>query len=203
MSNATLPISELKDFIKKAKELGCYSDHKERNALAAWSVVEAQLPKLGHNLEQMTVQEARDALDEVFRQYGNETSASAQSVKTYKTRARTLLNDFTKRHNGDFLKWKEELEKKPKRERKRRRKKAPRALTPASEEEPPNGKTKTHELRLPGGRVAQLVIPANLSTKDIDVLWTQIEPIKALMLAQAAIEAEAAEEEDGDEDENE
>ena len=121
------PIVELDRFVEKAVKLGCYSTGTKNNLLTALGIAREQIKNDVGLKDVQSVGALEENLNTIFRAYGATTATSASSIRTYKSKVMRLLRDYRKRADGDFMKWKEDLEAKKKKRAKARTKSIPKS----------------------------------------------------------------------------
>ena len=154
--------------------------------------------KSNAKIEQTKVGAFLASIDSLLDDYGGQTKVSPASIVTYKWRGKRLLQDFIKYNDGDFMGWKTELAKKKgataakSAKSKQPAKTAPTPaidVAPAKPAEAPAGHS-THAIKLPGGKTGQLVLPEQLTMKEIAVAWKQLEAYRTLLETIAGVDDE-------------
>jgi hypothetical protein len=185
MNNSELPISKVRGFAEIAEQRGCYSDVQRGNLDTAWSIFLKNFSESGGEPEKISVAVIRPSVEAVFRKYGSENRVSPVTVKTYQTRVNRLLDDFVNHLGGDFMAWKESLNRShPVRQRRKVSlvKVADSTLPP----EPASPSAVTHRIVLSRGREGALVLPFDLTSADVEPIWQQLDALKVLTQAQIA-----------------
>jgi hypothetical protein len=197
MSNEDLPLSALDSFADKALAVGAYARPLHANLTAAYSLALDHAKKSNAKIEQTKVGAFLASIDSLLDEYGGQTKVSPASIVTYKWRAKRLLQDFIKYNNGDFMGWKTELAKK----KGATAAKSAKSKQPAKTVPPPpvDAPTKApeaqaghsaHAIKLPGGKTGQLILPEQLTKKEIAVAWKQLEAYRTLLETIAGVDDE-------------
>lgn len=198
MSNEDLPLSALDSFADKALAVGAYAPPLHANLTAAYNLALEHAKKSNPKVEQTKVGAFLANIDSLLDEYGGQTKVSPASIVTYKWRAKRLLQDFIKYNNGDFMGWKTELaKKKSATAAKSAKSKLPAKAvpTPSAEVVPPKppevqAGQSTHSIKLPGGKAGQLILPEQLTKKEIAVAWKQLEAYRTLLETIAGVDEE-------------
>jgi hypothetical protein len=186
-ANKKLALVCVLPFADKARELGCYSKTQRYNLGTAWGVLTKALPQSGLEMSS-TVEELLPKVESVLEHHLRTSSAKAASVRAYQARIKQLLTDFVKWNNGDFGKWKGEIDKPSTNDDAKPRKRRKVARTNANSNGAEDGmESITHRLIAGDGKEGKISIPDNLSVEQIDRIWAQLEAIKALVKAQSGI----------------
>lgn len=185
--NAKLALVCVLPFADKARELGCYSKTQRYNLGTAWGVLTKALPQSGLEMSS-TVEELLPKVESVLEHHLRTSSAKAASVRAYQTRIKQLLADFVKWNNGDFGKWKGEIDKPTTNDdaKPRKRRKGPR--NHANSGGAGNDMDSiTHRLIAGDGKEGKINIPDNLTAEQIERIWVQLDAIKTLVKAQSGV----------------
>jgi len=188
-NNSQLPISKVRSFAEQAEQRGCYTKSQRGNLETAWTIFLKSLSDQEHSGESDTVEHILPLVETVFREYGSENPVSLATVRAYQTRVKRLLGDFVDHNGGDFMTWKESLNRANVATAKSRsRHKRPIQVEP--EEQKPDSlltaKIVSHRLVLSRNREGTLLLPADLSETDVEPVWQQLEALKTLIKAQIA-----------------
>lgn len=186
-SNKKAAISKVPAFIEEAVRLGCYSKNQSYNIETAWTVLKKVLGQEGLSLDS-AVEEVQPKIESLLDHHGRQSSASAESIRAYKSRLKKLLADFVAHNGGDFMAWKKELEKSPKNgdtKPRKSRQVSRRRSTPSGSEGTVD--TITHRLIVGDGKEGEISIPSDLSKEQIERIWAQLAAIKTLVKAQIGI----------------
>lgn len=189
MDNRKLTVEKVTPFLAEAEKKGCYTAQQVGNVESIWKQLSMKLmPEAGMDPAKVTVEELQSRLEDLFNKLGATSDTSYSTVKTYQARVKGLLLDFIKWNGADFMAWKEANAKTGRQSGSARvkRPKPPIPVVDISALDP--ALTITHQLRLPGARMAELRIPSVLSAQDIDRLWRQLDALKTLVVAQAAVD---------------
>jgi hypothetical protein len=175
-------------FADKATELGCYSKNQRYNFGTAWGILTKALPHSGLEMSS-TIEELLPKVESVLEQHGRTSSAKAASVRAYQARIKQLLADFIKWNGGDFMKWKQEIDKpsangdaKP---QKRRKLSRTRGNSGGAEDDVDS--ITTHRLIVSSGKECKIMIPSELADEEVDSIWLQLDALKGFVKAQAAV----------------
>jgi hypothetical protein len=185
MKNTEQPISKVRTFAEMAESRGCYSTNQRGNLETAWTIFLKNISDQASSPESTSVERILPLVDPVFRKYGSENRVSPTTVRAYQTRVKRLLDDFVAYNGGDFMAWKESLNRATNtasKSRQRRKIHEPeKVLTILKQTQ-----SVTHRLVLSRGREGSLVLPTDLSESDVEPVWQQLEALKTLTKAQIA-----------------
>lgn len=198
--NDSQPLSSVNGFIDEGKRRGVYTGSQD-SLIASWKLfLSTILPAVNVPPESLTVGEAREQLSRLFQSYGAKGGVKTSSVRTYETKVRRLLTEFSRYHGGtdaQWYAWKQQSERKSEqaslaassRGKKNHRKDEvrPETVAPASQlaEDP---KMMTHVLPLPGGkRRAELRLPSDLRLSDFPALEKTFNAIISLEKARVEV----------------
>lgn len=190
-------LGQVDPFIELAKKRGVYSSTQATNLKFALGLARGQLGEEAGATT--TVGQLKDQADALLDKYGGENRATSGTIRTYKSRAVKVLQDYIQWNNGDFMKWKDSVAKKPAR-RQRKRSTIVDPNDARDEGRPLDGglpDMARHDLKVPGGRTAQLWVPEPFSSRDLSAIWRQLDALKTYLEAQSSVDDES----DADDDE--
>jgi hypothetical protein len=187
MDNKKLALVAVLPFADEATKLGCYSKNQRYNFGTAWGILTKALPQSGLEMSS-TVEELLPQVDSVLEGHGRTSSAKAASVRAYQARIKQLLADFIKWNGGDFMKWKQEIDKHPQNgDAKSSKRRKPARQRGNSGGEGDDVDAITHRLIAEKGKEGQISIPSDLTEEQIDRIWAQLDAIKTLVKAQIGV----------------
>lgn len=183
MDTKKLPISNVLPFADRAAELGCYSKTRRYNLGTAWAVLTEGLGTVGLNVSS-TVEQLQPKIADILSERGRKSKVSANSLRAYQSRIKKLLDDFAKWNGGDFMKWKEEIDKPPGNDdpKSPKRRKSPRQPNNSGDDMD----SITHRLIAGEGKEGRIVLPTDLTEQEIESIWAQLTALQNLIKAQAA-----------------
>jgi len=115
MSNATLTVGAVDAFLKKATDLGCYTQQQYYNFKAIYDLMIELLKKADLDPARITVAELKAQAAELLTEHSRNSKATEGTIRTYSARIARLLADFIEHHNGDVAAWKKKIAAVPKR----------------------------------------------------------------------------------------
>lgn len=184
--NKKLALVSVIPFADKATELGCYTKTQRYNLGTAWAVLLENLAAVGLSMSS-TIEQLEPKIAAVLEERGRHKKVNAKSLRAYQARINKLLQDFTKWNGGDFMKWKQEIEKSSSNNdaKSQKRRKATRQRTNPSYVEDDLDSI-THRLIANEGKEGKIVLPNDLSEQEIETIWAQLGALQSLIKAQAA-----------------
>lgn len=184
--NKQLALVTVIPFADKATELGCYTKTQRYNLGTAWAVLLENLGAVGLSLSS-TIEQLEPKIAAALEERGRHKKVNAKSLRAYQARINKLLQDFTKWNGGDFMKWKQEIEKSSSngdaKSQKRRKVTRPRTNSSGVEDDVDSI---THRLIANDEKEGKIVLPNDLSEQEIDTIWAQLAALQNLIKAQAA-----------------
>lgn len=195
--NEQLPAKAIEPFIQHALSVGAYQTAQAANHSAALKLVLEHARKTNAKVYDLPAGALLKQVDSILDDYGGQTNVSAQSIITYKWRAKKAVTDFIERNGGDFMAWKTELARKGKSAATKANKK-PKAKQLEKETTPPPADPapakpldaqpgeQSQRLKLPGGKVGRLILPDPITKKEIDAAWKLLDAYKIWLEAEAA-----------------
>jgi hypothetical protein len=186
-TNADRFLPAVTDFISEAQAKGCYTEAQAVNYRGAWNLVlQGVEPHLKRDPAGTTVKHVQPEIERLLRLHGNNSKVSASSIRTYKARVERLLKEFLAHNGGDFMRWKDIIERsKPTGTNGSSKKRKRPATVDHDAAQELSGESQTHPILLPSRRAAKLVLPAQMTQEEITAAWTVLDGLRHFLEAQA------------------